>query len=390
MTDQRDRLRVLIVATWYPSGSTMGGTFVADQVDALRSRFDVAVVAPERSGWRKFSVHQLRSTQRAPGDTYRPIARAWIPRLPGPAGRAYEAAVERAYRYSVQEVRRPDIIHAHVTFPGGFAAAKVGQRHGIPVVLTEHQSEFATHLGSRYAEEAAGWTLRHVSRVIAVSPSLREEILRFSPGCRVDVVGNVIDTEFFAPGSGARGLPRVSPERPLRILTIGLNAPIKGVDVLLEAMRLLADGDLSVELVVAGDGPSRAGLQDRCRRLGLEDRCRFVGSLSRPDIRKWLHWCDLYVSASRYETFGVAIAEALACARPVVVTRSGGPESFVEPEFGVVVEPGDPEALAAAVRETASGTRPLDGDIGRRRISERFGREAFLANVSAIYDDVIS
>jgi glycosyltransferase involved in cell wall biosynthesis len=389
MTDKRGRLRVLIVATWYPSGSAIGGTFVADQVDALRSRFDVAVIAPVAQGWRKFSVRQLRSTQRAPGDIYRPIARAWIPRLAGPAGRAYEAAVERSYRRSIQEVGRPDVIHAHIAFPGGLAAAKVGERHGIPVVLTEHAS-FSWLLESPPAKEATRWTLRHVSRVIAISSSLRDEILRFSPGCRVDVVGNVIDTEFFAPDDGARAEPLVSLERPLRMLTIGLNAPDKGVDILLDAMRLLADGDVNVELVIAGDGPSRADLEDRCRRLGIEDRCRFVGLLSRTDILKWLHWCDLYVSASRHETFGVAIAEALACARPVVVTRSGGPDSFVEPEFGIVVEPGGPEALAAAIREIASGTRPLDGDIGRRRISERFGREAFLTKVSAIYDDVIS
>lgn len=390
MNHERSHLRVLIVATWYPSGASVGGTFVAEQVDALRSRFDVTVIAPELRGWRRLLAHPMRSAVSVPGDVHRPIARSWIPGSLRSASRAYEAAVEQAYRRSVQEAGRPDVIHAHVAFPGGFAAAKVGERHGVPVVLTEHSGPFSMLLTSPYMAEATRWTLRHVARVVAVGPSLADEILRFLPGCSVDVVGNVINTEFFAPDGRVQAECRVSPERPLRILTIGLQAPQKGVDVLLDAMRVLADGGVKVELVLGADGPSRADLQDRSRRLGIEDHCHFVGRLSRTEVLRWLHWCDLYVSASRHETFGVAIAEALACARPVVVTRVGGPESFVEPEFGVIVEPGDPGALAAAIREIASGARQLDGGVGRRRISERFGRDAFLAKISAIYDDAIS
>jgi teichuronic acid biosynthesis glycosyltransferase TuaC len=382
---------VLVVATWYPSASyPVGGIFVAAQVEALRSRYDVAVVAPDARGPRKLLARPVRAVTPSPGDPFRPIARSWIPRSPRSTGSAYEAAVERTYRRIVRESGRPDVIHAHVTFPGGYAAATVGERHGIPVVLTEHAGPFSLLLTSPFAADAIHWTLGHASRVIAVSPSLRDEILRFAPGCPVDVVGNVIDTAFFAPGDPDPAGSRTPPERPLRVLTVGLAAPQKGVDVLLDSIHVLTGTGVAVELVVAGDGRARAPLEAQSRRLTIDDRCRFVGNVSRSDVRGYLRWCDLYVSASRHESFGVAIAEALACERPVVVTRSGGPESFVEPEYGVIVQPDDPTALADAIRGIASGTVHLDGAIGRKRIAERFGRDAFLENIGRIYDEVIA
>lgn len=391
MTRLGGRQRVLVVATWYPSGSSpVGGTFVAAQVEALRSRYEVAVIAPDLRGPRRLLARPMRSVTAAPGDPFRPIARCWIPRSPRSAGGAYEDAVERTYGRVVRESGRPDVIHAHVTFPGGFAAAKVGERHGIPVVLTEHAGPFSMLFTSPFATDATRWTLSHVSRVVAVGPSLRDEILRFAPRCPVDVVGNIIDTGFFTPGDPDPTGSRTLPERALRVLTIGLAAPEKGVDVLLNAIHALTVAGVAVELVVAGDAPSRASLEAQSRRLGIDGRCRFVGNLSRWDILGYLRWCDLYVSASRHESFGVAIAEALACERPVLVTRSGGPDSFVEPEYGVIVEPDDPVALADAIREIAAGDICLDGAIGRKRIAERFGRDAFLANISRIYDDVIA
>ena len=85
----------------------------------------------------------------------------------------------------------------------------------------------------------------------------------------------------------------------------------------------------------------------------------------------------------------MAVAEALACERPVLVTRSGGPETLVEAEYGIVVEPNDPTALARAIQELALGTARFDAAAGRRRIVERFGPNAFLDRIGRIYDELI-
>jgi glycosyltransferase involved in cell wall biosynthesis len=391
MTGGDGRRRVLVVATWYPTSSApLGGTFVAEQVRTLEARFDVAVIAPDWRRPRRLLARPVRAVTPAPGDPYRPIARCWVPRSPRLAGSAYEAAVERAYGRIVQETGRPDVIHAHVAYPGGFAAAKIGERHGIPVVLTEHAGPFSMLFTSPFTAEAIRWTLSRVSRILAVGPSLRAEILQVVPDRQVDVVGNVIDTAFFTPGEQAETQRRPPMGRPLRIATVGSSAPLKGVDVLLEAVHMLTAAGVAVELVVAGDSPERASLEGESRRLDIDDRCRFVGHVSRSDVREYLRWCDLYVSASRHESFGVSIAEALACERPVVVTRSGGPESFVEPEFGLIVEKDDPTALADAIRRFASGAICLDGAVGRKRIAERFGRDAFLESITRIYDDLVA
>jgi len=80
----------------------------------------------------------------------------------------------------------------------------------------------------------------------------------------------------------------------------------------------------------------------------------------------------------------------MACGLPVVVTRSGGPEAFVPTGAGVVVEPGDPGALADAIADVASGRTPLDGSLGRAEIVRHFGLEAFLAAIGDVYERVVA
>lgn len=384
------RRRILVVASWYPSGAAATGIFVADQVDALLTKHDVTVIAPEQRGLRLLLARRSHPTTTSEDHVIRPVARQWVPRSARAAKRAYGSAVEAAYRSVERRVGRPDVIHAHVTYPGGFAAVKVGRRHGIPVVVTEHAGPFAAILTSPQVEDAARWTLQHAARVIAVAPSLRDEMHRLVPDCAIDVVGNVVDTDFFTPGPEPRPDGAAPPRHTVRLFTSGVQAPQKGVDILLAAVQTLVAAGVDVELVVGGDGPSRAELQREALRLGVAAQCRFAGSLSRSQVREELRACDLYVSASRHESFGLAIAEALACERPVVATRAGGPESFVEPAYGVLVAPGDPAALATAIRNVATAGSRLDGHLGRRRIVERFGQEAFLAAMDRVYGAVIA
>jgi L-malate glycosyltransferase len=391
MTPTRTPRRVLVVATWYPDGASAAGSFVADQVRCMQTRHDVTVIAPAWRGWGRALRRPVRPPLVASDGVYRPLARPLVPGSIRSAARAYEAAVAGAIERYVHDRGLPDIIHAHVAFPGGFAAAKAGSRYAVPIVLTEHAAPLALLLTTPYATSATRWTYSHVNRVLAVGPTLREEILDLAPDASVTLLGNLVDTEEFRPDDGVdESAPASMLHRPLRLLSIGLQAPQKGIDVLLEAVRRLGDDGVDVELAVGGDGPSRAGLEALSERLGTQDRCRFIGRLARDQVRGWLHWCDLYVSASRRESFGVAIAEALACARPVVVTRSGGPEHFVEPEFGRVVAADNPAALATAISDVATGLSVLDGRAGRRYVAQHFGREAFLAQLDAVYDDVLT
>jgi glycosyltransferase involved in cell wall biosynthesis len=120
----------------------------------------------------------------------------------------------------------------------------------------------------------------------------------------------------------------------------------KALGTALEAVATMP----GVTLVVAGDGPERAALERRMRELGVEGRVRFLGSVSRDDVLRLFRAADASVLPSAWENYPHTVVEALAVGCPVIATAVGGvPEVVRDGENGLLVPPGDPPALAAAV-----------------------------------------
>jgi teichuronic acid biosynthesis glycosyltransferase TuaC len=380
------RQRVLIVSSWYPSaGDRVAGTFVRDQAVALAREHDVAVIAPVlEPRWRGISSSALFAMAPADGDPFpvlRPVARFLVPRRIDwrPAANAYLAAVVRATRVLFRDWGAPTVIHAHVVLPAGCAAARMGRQLAVPVVLTEHSHSFAMHLGSATSRSLVREALR-AATVIAVSPALSREITSFEPTVPVRVVGNVVDVDRFAD------VPPAVLAGRARFLALGI-APQKGIDDLLDALRLLLDrGVDAFEVSIGGDGPTRRQLERRTIELGLLDHCRFLGALSRSEVRDWMEWADVFVSASHYESFGVVVAEALASGRRVIATRSGGVEYVLPPEFGIFVDPNATRELADAMIEIVRPDRAFDAPGARASVRARFGPDTIVRQLTEIYE----
>jgi len=134
------------------------------------------------------------------------------------------------------------------------------------------------------------------------------------------------------------------------ILFVGRLIYKKGVDILLEAFARVVQSVPS-QLLIAGDGPERAKLQERATRLGIADRVHFVGFQQPKDLPKFYCAADFFVLPSRTEPWGVVVMEALASGVPVVVSSLVGchPDVINDPRVGRVVRPDDPQSLAEAI-----------------------------------------
>jgi glycosyltransferase involved in cell wall biosynthesis len=108
--------------------------------------------------------------------------------------------------------------------------------------------------------------------------------------------------------------------------------------------------------------------------------------MSRAELRDLIRRSHALVSSSYVETFGVSVAEAMACGKPVIATRSGGPEDFVTEEGGLVVAPGDVDAFAAAMVQLRQNFRQYDPARIRAGIVERYSKAAYVAKLEASYD----
>ncbi len=235
-----------------------------------------------------------------------------------------------------------DVIHAHWTL-AGIAAWWTQPLHRLPFVLTVHGSDVfqAPRLPVVGGQTRA--MLRRCSHVVAVSRALADATSALGlPAAKVEVIPDGIDVERFQAGPAER--------EPL-VLFVGSLIERKGVHHLLGAWPAVLARCPEARLVVAGDGPERAGLEALARTLQIAERVEFVGSQSQAQVAAWMQRARLFVLPSLEEALGIVLLEALVSGTPCVATRVGGIPEVVTSEVGRVVPPSNPEALAAALGE---------------------------------------
>lgn len=381
------RKKVLLVPSWYPSDSDrISGVFVQEQAIALAGKYDVAVLISEMASWRNILTTRERSSANSEEGllVYREFA---LPRVPHGSEMVAYRTILRAAGNGFQKVEhtwgRPDIIHAHVVLPAGWAAMKLAERHSIPCVLTEHSSPFSMHLDTSLKCDLVRETLTKAARVVAVSPALKDQLLAFEPTLNVTVTGDLVRTDFFVPGTTGQ------PNSIKRFFAVARLSEQKGMAHLIDAVHILKQrGVNSFEVVIGGDGPSREDLARQVGDLNLNEFVHFLGALDRDQVRSEMQKSDVFVLPSLHETFGIVVGEAMACGKPVIVTRCGGPEFVVTDKTGVLVDVADPEGLANAMVKFLSGLNQYDPLTIRESLVSRFGPQAYVDNISAIYEQL--
>jgi glycosyltransferase involved in cell wall biosynthesis len=178
-------------------------------------------------------------------------------------------------------------------------------------------------------------------------------------------------------------------------LKVGIAAsltPVKRHDVLLRAWGQVVrlDPGRDAVLYLLGDGPQRPALTKLVAALGLSGQVHFVGVVD--NVHAWLPHLEVGVLCSDREGLSNAILEYMACGLPVVATAVGGNPELVDQENGLLVPPGDPEALAAALAKLLADAelRRRLGEASRRRVTESFSWDRSMQQLMAYYDAMLS
>lgn len=262
---------------------------------------------------------------------------------------------------------------------GGYRGPLVAVNHGR---LLQLPALPAAARVLRKADRASGFWAP--DQEVAVSDYLLERLRRERLHARRLVrIYNGIDHERY----GSNGAESVRGDS-FRVGWAGRMIPGKGVDDLLRALALLAkEGD--ARLVLAGDGPDRASLVDLVSSLGLAERVEFAGWVR--DMPAFWRAVDVAAVPSHQfvESFGMVALEAMACARPAIVSRNGGlPEVVQEGETGELYEPGDVHGLAAALRTYAADEtkRREHGRQAKDRAARLFGIDRTAASYLELFE----
>jgi glycosyltransferase involved in cell wall biosynthesis len=285
--------------------------------------------------------------------------------LRGYYGSFFLASVRRTFRRAVKEFR-PDVIFAPWAYPDGYAAVELARQASLPVVVQVHGSD-VRQLGQFPARRAG--TASAVSRaqgVIAVCRDLASGVISLGAKQeRVRVIIDGVDRTTFTPGSRSAAQALLGLDANVRhLLFVGNLVPVKGIDILLKACRLLPRGGPPWQLHLIGAGPQRTTLERQAKALGLDQQVVFHGAIAHEHLPAWFQAADLLVLASRSEGVPNVLLEAMACGLPFVASAVGGIPEIAGLGASLLVPPEQPDALADAMSQMLS--QPTPKSVGPR------------------------
>ncbi len=383
--------RILIIPSWYPPD---GGYFFKEHSEAIQAAgWKTDVLVNRVVGIRKLLQAGLSALKgyRASDENGLRVFRSVYLKIPGNEklniGRWARRTAGIYQKYEKQN-GKPDLILAHSVTWAGYAASIVREKSGIPYVIVEHRSFFV------WSSENARNMVKHYhipffekaysgcSKLVLVSESLLTGLKALMPWIKekTTVIPNMIREDMFLPPEQPRKTD------PFTFLWAGRLEHVKGLDILLEAVKILKEkpvGDFTVRL--AGKGSLRSQLEQQAEKLGVKERVQFLGRISREDMQREMQGANCFVLPTRYEAFGAVLIEAMATGLPVIATRSGGPDSIVTEKTGLLIDTENSEQLAGAMGKMIRDHLSFSADKIRADALKRYGQSAVMEQYNQLF-----
>jgi glycogen(starch) synthase len=395
MTETGDR-SVAIITPWYPTPRVpYGGPFVQALVAAVADRCDGVTVYhtdlwglpqdEERAALVERTAERLVPLTRTGGRGVADTTVHYVPALL-PNGGDWAAQARAHARWlgtalGGEPLPQP-VVHAHVGIRGAYAALE-NARPDARIYVTEHASFLADVLEQPEARALYDEVITRSTRFFVVGRNLIDLLTEVYPhhAGKVELVANPIDFD----------VPRkAGTDRIRRWIAIAALTPRKRLDYLIAAFAQCRADDPELRLTIIGKGRQEKELRELADELGVAAAVDFRGAVEPAEIPGLLREHDLFVHASRHETFGVVVVEALAVGVPVLVSRCGGPEELlagIEEDAGAMFDVEDaPEVLVKAYQDLVSRF-PVGLDLERARESMRakYSSEAVAAHHEQIW-----
>jgi glycosyltransferase involved in cell wall biosynthesis/ubiquinone/menaquinone biosynthesis C-methylase UbiE len=362
-------LKILLLSRNYPNNvMPFLGLWAEEPIRKISAIGDVRVISPVPYCPPLPNYFEYTHFRRIVPHHYVNNVEVWHPRfLTGP-GYSLHALEATTYYWGVARQAakvyrefRFDLIHAYFTYPDGVVAARLGQRYEVPVVITEQAPWRPWMDDYPRVRRQAVWASQKSEFHIAPSRAARNSIAHFTGESeKLKIIPNGVDGSVFTPQ------PRSHKKDSQRILFVGFMRFVKGVDLLLQAMRQLTKRFPRIRLTLVGGGwyhqyrLEEERLRTLTRDLGLQQHVEFVGMKPPNEVAEYMRNSSVLVLPSRSESFGAVLVEALACGTPIVATRCGGPEDIVTDEVGVLAPVDHVDSLADAIASVIENREKYD------------------------------
>ncbi len=293
---------------------------------------------------------------------------------------------------------KPEIVHAHHPYLLGMTALRIARYRELPLVFTHHTLyEQYTHYVpgdsptlQRFVIELATHYANLTDQVFAPSESIASLIKERGVKAPIAVIPTGVDLHRFDKGEGKRTRATLGiPDGAFVVGHVGRLAPEKNLGFLSEAMAEFLKADSRAHILIAGEGPSKQEIQDILSRHGQSGRLHITGVLGPSELADVYHAMDVFAFASKSETQGMVLTEAMAAGVPVVALDASGVREVVRNETnGRLLHEETPETFASALKWLADlpSTKIQALQQGARETAELFSMPQTAAQAIACYE----
>ena len=360
--------KVLHLAKWYPNKEEpLLGIFIQKHIHSLQQYIDNKVISIYETNTINSNIHRVVNHNKNTEEVVFYHKKGLLNKI---------KVLFRVWK----EIKRskPHLIHAHVMGWTSSLAFFLSRTNQLPFLISEHWSGYRT---SEYAQlNFASKILRKISakqaeQICVVSNFLKQDMLRCGVTANYTTVGNVVD-----------GIALdIEKNKTFSFVFAGdLVQETKNVKVILEAFSEILKHHKNIKLDIIGDGKDLKYFKELSYQLKLNNHVSFHGNQSNNYVFKTLSQSHVLILNSYFETFSIICAEALLCGIPVIATKCGGPESYLNDKTGILIDIDNKKQLTTAMESMINNYDQYE-PIKLKNIAHQFSMEIIGEKINQIY-----
>jgi L-malate glycosyltransferase len=379
-------MHILIIPAWFPSENDLtSGIFNQKQAEALAAHGqEVGVLFFENQLFQPFHFWKIGlEIKSKPVNLIKKNGFWFLPKSNKWLLEKWILIYDRLFKQYLIKFGKPDILHGF-GLQSCFIAQFLSEKYNIPFVFTEHASAYPRGLVPVWQQILLKNCWEKAGKVTAVSRGMALEMQKIWPH-EISITPTIFLEKDFPE-------PIFSKEKKTAItfLTACGLEPKKGVDLLILAFEKLCETtEIEVKLVIVGSGALREKISIQLKNSPFSNKMELFESLRGSAFRQKYLEADCFVLASRHETFGTVLIEAMACGLPVIATKSGGPEFFISEKMGILVEANSAKAIFKGMELFLTEKSNFDPTFIRKNAVENYSENPGTARFLNIYAAIL-